>query len=126
MDTGFDGFELKNGVPQFRKDAANMSGCSAQTCWLHGHNRAMQALVADLARNLQMPVMDATGLEGGYDYTLIYTPEQAAAFRGDEPLEYPLIRDALREQLGLELRPVKDVPVDVVIIDSAKKKPTEN
>jgi uncharacterized protein (TIGR03435 family) len=85
----------------------------------------MKALVTDLARALQMPVMDATGLEGGYDYNLIYTPENGA-FRGDEPLAQPLLRDALREQLGLELRSAKDVPVNVVIIDSANKKPTDN
>jgi len=37
-----------------------------------------------------------------------------------------LIRDAVREQLGLELRAVKNVAVDVVVLDSAKKEPTEN
>lgn len=37
-----------------------------------------------------------------------------------------LLHDALREQLGLELRPVKNVPMDVVVIDRAKKVPTEN
>jgi uncharacterized protein (TIGR03435 family) len=42
------------------------------------------------------------------------------------PLENPLLRDALREQLGLELRPVKNVSIDVVVIDSANKVPTEN
>jgi uncharacterized protein (TIGR03435 family) len=120
------GFEMKNGVMQFSKDAGNASGCGPLPgCYFHGHYRTMKALVTDLARALQMPVMDATGLEGGYDYNLIYTPENGA-FRGDEPLAQPLLRDALREQLGLELRSAKDVPVNVVIIDSANKKPTDN
>ena len=44
----------------------------------------------------------------------------------DGPLDHPLLSDALREQLGLELRPVKNVPVDVVVLDSANKQPTEN
>jgi uncharacterized protein (TIGR03435 family) len=44
----------------------------------------------------------------------------------DGPLDHPLLRDALREQLGLELRPVKNVPLDVVVLDSANKVPTEN
>jgi hypothetical protein len=29
-------------------------------------------------------------------------------------------------RLLLELRPVKNVPVDVVVVDSAKREPTEN
>jgi uncharacterized protein (TIGR03435 family) len=33
---------------------------------------------------------------------------------------------ALREQLGLELRPLKDIPVDVIVIDRANKEPSEN
>ena len=88
----------------------------------------MQALAADLAGKLAMPVMDATGLEGGYDYTLIFNSEVTSGPEVGEglPSEYPFLRDALRQQLGLELMPVKDVPIDVVIIDSANKKPTEN
>ena len=41
-------------------------------------------------------------------------------------MEHPMLREALRQQLGLELRPVKNVPVDVVVVDSANKVPTEN
>ena len=107
---------------------------------MHGRNRTMQTLAADLAQKLHVPVMDATGLEGGYDYTFIYTQEPMpmpgivvspgggvpATTLPDGPLDHPLLRDALREQLGLELRPVKNVPVDVVVIDSANKVPTEN
>lgn len=78
---------------------------------------------------------DATGLEGGYDYTVIFTDEFVMTLSGvlaavtdtpDAPLEHPLLHEALKEQLGLEVRPVKNVPVDVVIIDSANKVPTEN
>ena len=42
------------------------------------------------------------------------------------PLAHPLLHEALKEQLGLELRTVKNVPVDVVVLDSANKEPTEN
>jgi uncharacterized protein (TIGR03435 family) len=148
----FDGAALKdvpigfkNGVPQFGKDAGSADGCGPGGCYLHGHNRTMQALAADLVEKLHGPVMDATGLEGGYDYTLLFTGEvysgpgivspmppggmSGAGAAGDgapAPLERPLLRDALREQLGLELRPVKNVPVEVVVIDSANKVPTEN
>lgn len=107
----------------------------------------MQVLAADLSNKLHVPVMDATGLEGGYDYTLFFTGEiysgpaqnivsplppaaasgpSPAEDRAPAPLAHPLLRDALREQLGLELRPVKNVPVDVVVIDSSRREPTEN
>jgi hypothetical protein len=41
-------------------------------------------------------------------------------------LTAPLLPEAVREQLGLELKPVKNVPIDVVVLDSANQAPTEN
>jgi len=107
---------------------------------MHGRNRTMGTLVADLANKMDAPVVDATGLEGGYDYTVVFTQEPRSSSGivvspgggtpvttlPDGPPEHPFLRDALREQLGLELRPVKNVPVDVVVVDSANRVPTEN
>jgi uncharacterized protein (TIGR03435 family) len=143
------GFEIKNGEVQFTKDAPSVDMCftapGSAACALHGRNRTMEILATNLSQKLSAPVRDATGLAGAYDYTLTFTPEPssrsgivmspmppagAAPAVGDgvppAPLEHPSLRDALREQLGLELRPVKNVPVDVVILDSASKQPTEN
>jgi len=128
------GVSFKDGLPQFDKNLGNMNMCAMGYCALHGHNREMQALAADLAGRLRAPVTDATGLEGGYDYTVIFTDELVFTPTGpepvkdspDAPLEHPLLHEALKEQLGLEVRPVKNVPVDVVVIDSASKVPTEN
>ena len=147
LSGGGPGFDIKDGVPQFGKDSTSMIGCGGVACWFHGRNRTMQTLAADLAQNLRAPVADATGLEGGYDYTVLYTaevyrgpasnivsplpmgpaPGQAAVGDGAaEPMKFPMLPDAVREQLGLELRPVKNVPLDVVVLDSANKVPTEN
>jgi uncharacterized protein (TIGR03435 family) len=141
------GFEFRGGVPVFAKDARSTTICSNPnpTCWLHGHRKTMHDLAEDLAQRLRFPVMDATGLEGAYDYTLTFTPEvysgpgimmdsplppapEPTTDRGNAsiPMDHPSLRDALREQLGLELRSVKNVSIDVVVIDSAKKEPTEN
>jgi uncharacterized protein (TIGR03435 family) len=130
------GIEFKNGVPQFTKDARSGQLYSSTTAWWRGRNKTMQSLASDLADRLRVLVMDATGLTGEYDYTLTYTPGEemyapgsVPPARGDEaaaPLEHPMLLDALKEQLGLELRPVKNVSIDVVIIDSANKVPTEN
>ena len=129
--------EVKDGVPQFSKDAGSGQLYYGKTGLWRGRNKTMQSLASDLANRLHLPVMDATQLAGEYDYTLIYTPGDEMYAPGSAPLagggndastplEHPLILDALREQLGLELRPVKNVPVDVVVIDSANKEPTEN
>jgi uncharacterized protein (TIGR03435 family) len=142
------GIEFKDGAAVFTKDArsAKVCGGPSATCWLHGHDKSMKALASDLANEFDVPVMNATGLEGGYDYTLTFTavpkssrgivlrplpagagPWPAAGEDGaPAPLEHPFLRDALREQLGLELTAVKNVPVDVVVVDSANKLPTEN
>lgn len=93
-------------------------------------NETMEQVAGRLADKVSKPVIDATGLEGEYDFTLLYSPElPSRTAGGDEasaPMEHSLLLDALREQLGLELRPVKNVPVDVIVIDSANKEPTEN
>jgi uncharacterized protein (TIGR03435 family) len=140
-------FEFKNGMPQFAKDARSVQLCfGAGTCVWHERNHTMQALAEDLELRLQAPLKDATGLEGEYDYTLTFTGE---ALRGNgtivsppppstganpitggdgasAPMEHPLLRDALEEQLGLKLQPIKNVPVDVIVIDDAEREPTEN
>jgi uncharacterized protein (TIGR03435 family) len=138
------GLEFKNGMPQFSKDAGSGQLLTRAGALWRGRNKTMKSLAEDLARELGAPVMDGTGLEGEYDYDLTFTPEPrplrgsevvvspgggvpvGASPSDDTPLEHPLLRDALREQLGLELRQAKNVPVDVVVIDSAKKVPTEN
>lgn len=136
---GNDGIEFENGVPHFTKDAG--SGelyVRAGAIW-RGRNYTTADLAAHLANYLHAPVTDATGLHGAYDYTLTFTP-QAQGVQGsviavgpaaptlaeDRSPAFPLLRDALLEQLGLELRSVKHVSVDVVVLDSANKKPAEN
>jgi uncharacterized protein (TIGR03435 family) len=135
--------EMKNGAPQFRKDAGSghLIDIRTMTAVWRGRNKTMDDLAVDLAGTLREPVTNATGLEGEYDYTLTFTPEahgapgnqavpmspnSTEAPAQSEFLTNPLLRDALRIQLGLELQPLKDVSVEVVVIDSARKKPTEN
>ena len=128
--------EVKNGVPQFSRDAGSGQLYAGTTAWWRGRNKTMQSLASDLSDRLYVPVTDATGLTDEYDYTLTYTPGEemygpryvppADGEMASAPLEHPLLRDALREQLGLELRPVKNVSIDVVVVDSANKEPTEN
>jgi len=127
------------------KDARSTELNTGTNAEWHGRNETMKQMADQLVLKLDAPVIDRTGLDGEYDFMLLYTPATTSALAsrilsspssasipsGDgggasAPVEQPLLRDALREQLGLELRRVKNVTVDVVIIDEAKQKPTQN
>jgi bla regulator protein BlaR1 len=75
--------------------------------------------VARLAQRLttaaQRPVLDRTGLEGVFDFILEYDDNGAAR---------PTLFTAVREQLGLRLRP-SQAALDVLIIDHVER-PTGN
>jgi uncharacterized protein (TIGR03435 family) len=121
--------KLKDGVPQFDKDRS-VQMCYSGGCVWHEHDRTMRQLAQDISAHYRVPVMDATALEGGYDYTLsyndifdvgrgVYVPAQ------DED-EHPMLKEALPRQLGLQLKPVKDVTVEVLVVDSANRSPSAN
>jgi uncharacterized protein (TIGR03435 family) len=95
---------------------------------------------------LQTPVQDMTGIEGGYDFTLNFSPIGAVrggggrggGDRGGQPgppangisnAEDPSgalsLFDALTRQLGLKLEMQKR-PLPVLVIDHIEEKPTEN
>jgi uncharacterized protein (TIGR03435 family) len=89
----------------------------------------------------QPRVIDKTGLTGTYEFTLefagsIRSPGENLSAPTDGEPGAPLVSDpaegvhdlftALEKQLGLKLVKVKDAPVDVLIVDSADKVPTEN
>jgi uncharacterized protein (TIGR03435 family) len=86
-------------------------------------------LADSLAPSVNRVVLDKTGLTGGFDFELEWTPEQMPPARADRPEPVvdptgPSIFTALREQLGLKLESSR-APVDVVVIDSAER-PTPN
>ena len=63
-------------------------------------------------------VVDRTGLTGEYDFKLEWTEASGRDVHPDAPL--PGLFTALREQIGLELKPDK-APIDVVIVIAAKE-----
>jgi bla regulator protein blaR1 len=80
-------------------------------------------------------VLDRTGLTGGYDFDLTWTPDQmpqllaggpppgAPPFPPIDP-NGPSLFAAVQEQLGLKLESTKG-PVDIVVVDAAEQ-PTED
>jgi uncharacterized protein (TIGR03435 family) len=104
--------------------------------------RVTMAMLADqLARFVDRPVVDMTGLKGNYDLTLDFEPEdframkiRAAISAGIElpPQALRLLENASDgpllsavQGLGLRLESRK-APVDVLVVDGALKVPKEN
>ena len=91
-------------------------------------NASMDDLVKVMRRAiLDHPVVDRTGLTGRYDFNLDWVPDDAqfeGAIHLPEDSKYTPLTVALREQLGLELKPAH-APVETVVIDKAEK-PEEN
>ena len=88
---------------------------------------------------IHSPVIDGTGLEGGYDFTLSFSPIAPAqlatmvrppnpaggADGPADPIGGVSIFEAVEKQLGLKLVEQKR-PVQVLVIDHIEEKPTEN
>jgi uncharacterized protein (TIGR03435 family) len=86
--------------------------------------------IAQLASNLSgavnRTVVDRTGLTGGFDIDLTFTPDPLM-FQGAAPTDQPpgpSLFTALQEQLGLKIESTRG-PVEVLVVDSAER-PTEN
>lgn len=98
----------------------------ARNLSLAGFATWMQATVMD------RPVVDQTGLQGKYDFTLKWLPDDsqfaqmgraAAAIpkpAGDDPNSPPSLYTAVQEQLGLKIDATK-APDEVIVIDHVEK-----
>jgi uncharacterized protein (TIGR03435 family) len=91
----------------------------------------MAGLASDLARVVGRTVLDRTGLAGGFDLDLEWTPDVQPVVTGAGagtdialPNDGPSIFTAVQEQLGLKLEPTRG-PVNVIVIDRVER-PTED
>ena len=83
------------------------------------------------------PVRDGTGLDGGYDFSLSFSPialdqlaklqqrPPGAADAPSDPIGGTTVFDAVDNQLGLKLVEEKR-PVSFLVIEHAEQKPIEN
>lgn len=122
----------KNGpkLTQSADSASGPAGARGQFRFAPGELNAAGMLLSNLAdqlsRQVGRQVVDKTGLQGTYDFTLHWTPDRPAAGPGgpgDAPppdSSGPSIFTALQEQLGLKLESQKG-PVEALIIDSIEK-----
>jgi uncharacterized protein (TIGR03435 family) len=114
-----------------RKPSANFTIGSATFV-----DTSVAVLAGQLTQYLDRPVLDRTGVQGGYDFMLKWAPVPGEgspeAFglppRAEPPRPVdsngPSIFTALQEQLGLKLKSTKG-PVDILTIDRVER-PSEN
>ena len=88
--------------------------------------------VRDLATDwLDHPVVDATGIEGGWDFTVSFSPRAAMPIdlqTGGEladPNGKLSFFEALEKEVGLKMESKKS-PMQVLVIDHIEQQPTEN
>jgi uncharacterized protein (TIGR03435 family) len=93
----------------------------------------------NIAPDLQTPVTDATGLEGGWDFTLYFSPMAGMSMGGrgggggggdaipaaSDPNGGYTIFEAIEKQLGLKLEKQKRT-MPMIVIDHLEQKPTDN
>ncbi|WP_052200144.1 TIGR03435 family protein [Terriglobus sp. TAA 43] len=80
-------------------------------------NTTMTTFLLGMQSEFDRPLVDQTGLDGHYDFSLRWTPDTAPAGDADAP---PGMFTAIQEQLGLKVSPVK-APANVLVIESAEK-----
>jgi len=112
----------KNGSKLKVGDAAKETGLSTNIAGhlgrMVGTNAPVFYLSTVLGNKLSHPVIDKTGLQGKYDWTLMWDPDP-----GPDSTE-PSIFTAVQEQLGLKLDAQKG-PAQMLVIDSVVR-PSEN
>jgi len=95
-----------------------------------GNEVVMERFGTFLSQSLDRTVVDRTGLNGFYDFSIEFAPswgwgsEPTADGSAPPSSALPSIFTAVREQLGLELLP-QTGPVDVIVVDHAEE-PSEN
>jgi uncharacterized protein (TIGR03435 family) len=93
-----------------------------------GTSATMAELAVSLSQIVGRPVVNGTGIAGGFHIRLKFAAQSGTFPAADNPApaadDQPSIFAALQEQLGLKLESSKG-PVEVLVIDSVSR-PTEN
>jgi uncharacterized protein (TIGR03435 family) len=117
----------KNG-PKLAKAEQEESSTQNSRGLIDARKITMDRFAEVLSRQMDLPVVNRTGLEGSFNLKLEWTPESRRPFKpgaSDAAIDSgPSIFTAIQEGLGLHLRSQK-TPVDVLVVDHAEK-PSEN
>jgi len=117
----------KNG-PKLEKAAGGGSTTRNGRGLIDAKTMTMDRFAEVLSRQMDLPVVNHTGLNGVFDLKLEWSPESATPVKpgtDGAAMESGLsIFTAIQQQLGLRLRSEKR-PIEVLVIDRAEK-PSEN
>jgi len=120
---------VAKGGPKIRAVEAGQPRTSGQPGHFEATRIGMGKFADLIAKQAGLPVTDATGLDGVFDFKLDWSPEAdlrlASADGAAETSGGASIFTALQEQLGLRLESRKG-PVEVMVVDRMEKTPTEN
>jgi uncharacterized protein (TIGR03435 family) len=117
------GSKLKTAVDDGNSQTHNNNGR------LTAQHVSMAQLANVLSRGTGLRVVDMTGLQGVFDFTLEW--DRSASTLSANADEHPpsdagpSIFTALQEQLGLKLE-ARKLPVEILVIDHVERKPSEN
>jgi uncharacterized protein (TIGR03435 family) len=94
--------------------------------WFYGRRVEITPLLSWLNTIVDRPVIDKTGLTGWWDFDLKWDPDPGRSdeVRSENDRNYGSMFTAVREQLGLTLKPI-NADVDVVVIEHLQQ-PTPN
>ena len=105
------------------KSGATLPNPAGQVCGISGSNDqltagsfALSSFANFLSGQVRRIVIDRTNLDGVWDFTLKWTPNDAQQTDPDRPL----IFTALEEQLGLKLESTT-APVDVLVVERVER-----
>jgi uncharacterized protein (TIGR03435 family) len=123
---------VAKGGPKLTKNETDPKGLPGLGFRGLGNLRVRNANMGDFTnlmqtRVLDRPVVNKTELEGRYDFTLEWMPDEtqfggqgARAQASDEAQVKPDLFKAMQEQLGLKIESTK-APADVLVIDQVEK-----
>ena len=113
-------------IPPGRAGLISSFGPGLQSHWTAQQQSMTQLTVALHQPNaVPDPVVDKTGLNGKYDFTLEYTMQATGRAATPDDVLGPSVFEAVQQQLGLLLVETK-APFDVVVIDHAERVPAQN
>jgi len=87
---------------------------------MEAHAYPLASLASSLQGWVDRPVVDETGVQDVFDFTLDWAVDEEHEAAG-----IPSMRVALMETLGLKLE-ARKLPVEMLVIDHIEKKPSEN